>query len=172
MNQPSTKKKLKFDDELKETKKPDGDKKNKGKNIVVDLSMHQKKRTRQSGKAHQTSSDTLIILHGLCQLKLPDNYAFPYLIDDSVFKTDSSIKAYVSRKMCEELLSMDWLDINVIMVYMCLLHAKYNSVSEGVPQFGFVHPGVVSAKKNDKGKPASPVDVRAHTLCDRLRKGD
>ncbi|KAH9724410.1 hypothetical protein KPL70_007473 [Citrus sinensis] len=99
---------------------------------------------------------------------LPDENdgVLTYMIDDNVFQRHAS--AYIGKKDCNELLSMQALEVNVIQVYMAMLDSTILPTRKGIKPFGFICPSLVcptnpKAAENFRSK-------RVEHIHDRLKK--
>ena len=80
--------------------------------------MQPMRNTRSAIFKHQNSDLMLQLFEKLCEKYLPDENdgVLTYMIDDNVFQRHAC--AYIGKKDCNELLSMEALGVNVIQVYM------------------------------------------------------
>ena len=80
--------------------------------------MQPMRNTRSAIFKHQNSHPMLQLFGKLCEKYLPDENdgVLTYMIDDNVFQRHAC--AYIGKKDCNELLSMEALGVNVIQVYM------------------------------------------------------
>lgn len=79
----------------------------------------------------------------LCDKYLPDENdgVLTYMINDNVFQRDAS--AYIGKKDCNELLSMQALGVNVIQVYMLMLDSTILPTRKRIKPFEFMCPSLV-----------------------------
>lgn len=92
---------------------------------------------------HHNSHPILQLFGKLCEKYMPseNDGVLTYLIDDNVFQTEAC--AYIGKKDCNDLLSMQALGVNAIQVYMAMLDSTILPTRKGTKPFGFMCPSLI-----------------------------